>query len=53
VNKDFDRAVELAREENDVKKRKKAYEDSVRAIIEDAPVAILLHVNEQRSTTST
>ena len=50
VNKDFDRAVELAREENDFKKRKKKkyYEDSVRAILEDAPVAILLHVNEQK-----
>jgi len=48
VNKDFDRAVELARAENDFKKRKKHYEDSVRAILEDAPVAILLHVNEQK-----
>jgi peptide/nickel transport system substrate-binding protein len=48
VNKDFDRAVELARSENDFKKRKKAYDDSVRAILEDAPVAILLHVNEQK-----
>jgi peptide/nickel transport system substrate-binding protein len=48
VNKDFDRAVELAREESDFKKRKKYYEDSVRAILEDAPVAILLHINEQK-----
>jgi peptide/nickel transport system substrate-binding protein len=48
VNKDFDRAVELAREENDVKKRKKHYDDAVRAIAEDAPVAVLLHVNEQK-----
>ena len=48
VNKDFDRAVELAREENDFKKRKKYYDDSVKAILEDAPVAILLHVNEQK-----
>jgi peptide/nickel transport system substrate-binding protein len=48
VNKDFDRAVELARTENDFKKRKKAYDDAVKAIIEDAPVAILLHVNEQK-----
>ena len=48
VNKDFDRAVELAREEADFKKRKKYYEDSVKAILEDAPVAILLHVNEQK-----
>jgi ABC-type transport system substrate-binding protein len=48
VNMDFDRAVELARSENDFKKRKKAYEDCVRAIVEDAPVTILLHVNEQK-----
>jgi peptide/nickel transport system substrate-binding protein len=48
VNKDFDRAVELAREEADFKKRKKYYEDSVKAIVEDAPVVILLHVNEQK-----
>ncbi len=48
ANKDFDRLVELARGELDVKKRKKYYEDSVRAIVEDAPVAILLHVNEQK-----
>jgi peptide/nickel transport system substrate-binding protein len=48
VNKDFDRAVELARSEPDFKKRKKAYDDAVRAILEDTPVAILLHVNEQK-----
>jgi peptide/nickel transport system substrate-binding protein len=48
VNKDFDRAVELARAENDFKKRKKYYDDSVRAILDDAPVTILLHVNEQK-----
>jgi len=48
VNKDFDRAVELARAENDFKRRKKYYEDSIRAILEDAPVTILLHVNEQK-----
>jgi peptide/nickel transport system substrate-binding protein len=47
-SKDFDRAVELARAENDFKKRKKHYDDSVRAILEDAPVAILLHVNENK-----
>jgi peptide/nickel transport system substrate-binding protein len=47
-NKEFDRAVELARAENDFKKRKKHYDDSVRAILEDAPVAILLHVNENK-----
>ncbi len=48
VNKDFDRLVELARAEHDVKKRKKHYEDSVRAIVEDAPVTVLLHVNENK-----
>jgi peptide/nickel transport system substrate-binding protein len=48
VNKDFDRAVELARAENDFKKRKKYYDDSVKAILDDAPVAVLLHVNEQK-----
>jgi peptide/nickel transport system substrate-binding protein len=47
-NKDFDRAVEAAREENDFKKRKKHYDDAVRAIMEDAPVAVLTHVNEQK-----
>lgn len=48
VNKDFDRAVEGARAEADPKKRKKFYEDAVKAIIEDAPVAIILHANEQK-----
>jgi peptide/nickel transport system substrate-binding protein len=47
-NAEFDRAVEAARSENDAKKRKKYYEDSIRAILEDAPVTILLHVNEQK-----
>jgi peptide/nickel transport system substrate-binding protein len=49
VNKDFDRAVELARTENDFKKRKKAYDDAVKAIVEDAPVAVLVHVNEDKT----
>jgi peptide/nickel transport system substrate-binding protein len=48
VNKDFDAAVETARSENDFKKRKKAYDDAVKAIVEDAPVAIVLHANEQK-----
>jgi peptide/nickel transport system substrate-binding protein len=48
VNKDFDRMVEAARAENDFKKRKRFYEEAVRLIIEDAPVAILLHLNEQK-----
>ena len=48
VNKEFDRAVEGARAENDFKKRKKHYDDAVRAIFEDAPVAIMMHLNEQK-----
>jgi len=48
VNADFDKMVEGARSENDFKKRKKFYEEAVRLIIEDAPVAILLHLNEQK-----
>jgi peptide/nickel transport system substrate-binding protein len=48
VNTDFDRAVELARTENDPVKRKKHYDEAVRQIVEDAPVVILLHVNEQK-----
>ena len=47
-NKDFDRAVESARSEPDTKKRKRFYDDAVKAIIEDAPVAIILHANEQK-----
>jgi peptide/nickel transport system substrate-binding protein len=46
ANKDFDKMVEAARAENDFKKRKKYYEEAVRLIIEDAPVVILLHMNE-------
>jgi peptide/nickel transport system substrate-binding protein len=48
VNKDFDRAVESARAEADAKKRKKFYDDAVKAIVADAPVAIILHANEQK-----
>jgi peptide/nickel transport system substrate-binding protein len=48
VNKEFDKMVEGARSENDFKKRKRYYEEAVRLIIEDAPVAILLHLNEQK-----
>jgi peptide/nickel transport system substrate-binding protein len=40
--------VEAAREEADFKKRKKHYDDAVKAIVEDAPVVVLLHVNEQK-----
>jgi peptide/nickel transport system substrate-binding protein len=48
VNKDFDKMVEAARSESDFKKRKKFYEEAVRLIVEDAPVVILLHLNEQK-----
>jgi peptide/nickel transport system substrate-binding protein len=48
VNADFDKMVEGARAENDFKKRKKFYEEAVRLIVEDAPVAILMHLNEQK-----
>jgi peptide/nickel transport system substrate-binding protein len=48
VNKEFDKMVEAARSENDFKKRKKFYEEAVRIIIEDTPVAILLHLNERK-----
>jgi peptide/nickel transport system substrate-binding protein len=48
ANKDFDAAVESARSEPDTKKRKKFYDDAVKAILEDTPVAIMLHANEQK-----
>ena len=48
VNKEFDKMVEAARSENDFKKRKRFYEEAVRLIVEDAPVAILMHLNEQK-----
>ena len=48
VNADFDKMVEGARSENDFKKRKKFYEEAVRLIVDDAPVAILMHLNEQK-----
>ena len=48
ASKDFDAAVEAARSENDGKKRKKAYDDAVKAIVEDAPVGIIYHANEQK-----
>ncbi len=48
INKPFDAAVEGARGEADFKKRKKYYDDAVKAMLEDAPVAIVLHANEQK-----
>jgi peptide/nickel transport system substrate-binding protein len=48
VNADFDKMVEGARSENDFKKRKKFYEEAVRLIVEDAPVVVLMHLNEQK-----
>lgn len=47
-NAAFDRAVEAAREEPEPKKRKRHYEEAVKAIVEDAPVAVILHANEQK-----
>ena len=46
VNKEFDKMVEAARSEADFKKRKRFYEEAVKIIIEDAPVVIMLHLNE-------
>jgi peptide/nickel transport system substrate-binding protein len=48
ANADFDKMVEGARAENDFKKRKKFYEEAVRLIVEDAPVVVLMHLNEQK-----
>jgi len=48
VNQEFDKMVEAARAEGDFKQRKKFYEEAVRLIIEDTPVAILMHLNEQK-----
>jgi len=48
ANADFDKMVEGARSENDFKKRKKFYEEAVRLIVEDAPVAVMLHLNEKK-----
>ncbi len=48
ANPDFDKMVEGARSENDFKKRKKFYEEAVRLIVEDAPVAVMLHLNEKK-----
>jgi peptide/nickel transport system substrate-binding protein len=48
VNASFDRAAESARAEADGKKRKKFYEEAVKAIVEDAPVTVILHANEQK-----
>ena len=48
-NPDFDRLVECARAEGDQKKRKRFYEDAVKLIVQDAPVAVILHANEQKA----
>jgi peptide/nickel transport system substrate-binding protein len=48
ASKAFDQAVESARSEADTKKRKKFYDDAVKAILDDTPVAIVLHANEQK-----
>jgi peptide/nickel transport system substrate-binding protein len=48
-NPDFDRLVESARAEGDQKKRKRFYEDAIKLIVQDAPVAVILHANEQKA----
>lgn len=47
-NPEFDRLVEAARAEADEKKRKRYYEEAVRVIVEDVPVAIIAHLNENK-----
>lgn len=48
VNQDFDRLVEAARAEADPAKRKRFYDEAVRIIIEEAPVAVIGHMHEQK-----
>jgi peptide/nickel transport system substrate-binding protein len=48
-NPEFDRLVESARAEADQKKRKRFYEDAVKLIVQDAPVAVIFHANEQKA----
>jgi peptide/nickel transport system substrate-binding protein len=47
-NPAFDRAVEAARAEPDQKKRKGHYDEAVKLIVQDAPVAAIFHANEQK-----
>jgi peptide/nickel transport system substrate-binding protein len=47
-NPEFDRLVEAARSEADQTKRKKHYDDAVKLIVQDAPVAVMFHANEQK-----
>jgi peptide/nickel transport system substrate-binding protein len=47
-NPEFDRLVEAARQEADQKKRKSFYDQAVKLIAEDAPVAAIFHANEQK-----
>jgi peptide/nickel transport system substrate-binding protein len=47
-NPQFDRAVEAARAEGDFRKRKQHYDEAVKQILADTPVAVVLHVNEQK-----
>jgi peptide/nickel transport system substrate-binding protein len=48
-NPEFDKLVEAARAEGDQKKRKRFYDDAVKLIIQDAPVVVILHANEQKA----
>ena len=47
-NPEFDRLVELAQVEADVKKRKQYYDAAAKIVIDEAPAAIILHENEQK-----
>lgn len=47
-NPQFDKFVEAARSEADFKKRKQYYDEAVKLIIEDTPVVVILHANEQK-----
>jgi peptide/nickel transport system substrate-binding protein len=47
-NSEFDRLVEAARQEADQKKRKGFYDQAVKLIVEEAPVATVFHANEQK-----
>jgi len=47
-NPQFDRLVEAARAEGDFKKRKQFYDEAVKLIIEETPVVVILHANEQK-----
>jgi len=47
-NPEFDRLVEAARAEGDQKKRRRFYDEAVKLVVEDTPVVVILHANEQK-----